>query len=62
MFGGLIGLLIVDPATGAMWKLNDTVIANFNQNSEITHGGKTLKIVNIDQVPIALRGQLVAIK
>ena len=62
LFGGLIGLLIVDPATGAMWKLNDTVIANFNQTSEITHGGKTLKIVNIDQVPIALRGQLVAIK
>lgn len=23
IFGGLIGLLIVDPATGAMWKLRD---------------------------------------
>lgn len=23
LFGGLIGLLIVDPATGAMWKLKD---------------------------------------
>jgi len=25
LFGGLVGLLIVDPATGAMWKLNDHV-------------------------------------
>ena len=24
IFGGLIGLLIVDPATGAMWKLKDS--------------------------------------
>jgi len=25
LFGGLIGMLIVDPATGAMWKLDDHV-------------------------------------
>jgi hypothetical protein len=62
LFGGLIGLLIVDPATGAMWKLNDTVIATFNQTTDITHGRKTLKIANLDQVPLALRGQLVAIR
>jgi hypothetical protein len=28
LFGGLIGILIVDPATGAMWKLDDTVCGN----------------------------------
>lgn len=28
IFGGLIGLLIVDPATGAMWKLGDTFTVN----------------------------------
>lgn len=28
VFGGLIGLLIVDPATGAMYKLDDTHIVN----------------------------------
>ncbi len=28
LFGGLIGWLIVDPATGAMWKLPDMAYAN----------------------------------
>ncbi len=28
LFGGLIGMLIVDPATGAMWELPDSVCAN----------------------------------
>ncbi|WP_174263189.1 CsgG/HfaB family protein [Citrifermentans bemidjiense] len=26
VFGGVIGLLIVDPATGAMWKMDDTLM------------------------------------
>ena len=25
LFGGLIGMLIIDPATGAMWKLPENV-------------------------------------
>jgi len=29
-FGGLIGFLIVDPATGSMWKLNDAVHGNLS--------------------------------
>jgi hypothetical protein len=28
LFGGLIGMLIVDPATGAMWKLPETIQLN----------------------------------
>lgn len=28
IFGGLIGLLLVDPITGAMWKLPDTAQGN----------------------------------
>jgi hypothetical protein len=28
LFGGLIGMLIVDPATGAMWRLSDRVYGN----------------------------------
>ena len=28
VFGGLIGLLIVDPATGAMWRMDETAIVN----------------------------------
>ncbi|QHI70439.1 SHOCT domain-containing protein [Tichowtungia aerotolerans] len=32
IFGGLIGIVIVDPLTGAMWKLDDTVYGNLSQN------------------------------
>jgi len=32
LFGGLIGMLIVDPATGAMWKLEDRVTANLHSD------------------------------
>lgn len=28
VFGGLIGWLIVDPATGSMWKLDETMVVN----------------------------------
>lgn len=28
VFGGVIGLFIVDPATGAMWRLDDTAVVN----------------------------------
>ena len=31
-FGGLIGWLIVDPATGAMWKLDETHVVNMAKN------------------------------
>ena len=30
LFGGLIGFLLVDPATGAMWKLPEVVNVNVN--------------------------------
>jgi len=30
LFGGLIGFLLVDPATGAMWRLDDTVYGNLS--------------------------------
>ena len=32
VFGGLIGILIVDPATGAMWKLDETHVVNMAKN------------------------------
>jgi len=36
IFGGLIGLLIVDPATGAMWKLDESHIVNLSTNTDST--------------------------
>ena len=61
LFGGIIiGMLIVDPATGAMWRLDDNVIATFNQTAEVNHH-HGLHIVTIDQVPLSMRKHLVAL-
>lgn len=39
IFGGLIGLVIVDPATGAMWKLPDHVVINPSASAAMgSHG------------------------
>jgi len=35
IFGGLIGAVIVDPATGAMWKLDKTVIADLSKQTAL---------------------------
>lgn len=62
LFGGvIIGMLIVDPATGAMWRLNDTAVATFQQTADSTSGQRALRIVNIDKVPMKYRGQLLAL-
>src|SRR5690606_11108781 len=32
LFGGLLGILIIDPASGAMWKLNPNVATSLAEN------------------------------
>ena len=61
VFGGLIGLLIVDPATGSMWSLSDTVVSTFQQSANVDFSKRELRIVNIDSVPFSMRSQLVAL-
>ena len=64
LFGGVIvGMLIVDPATGAMWSLKDTVMATFQQTASAAQGGpRQLQIVDINSLPMKYRGQLVALR
>ncbi|MFZ4484826.1 MAG: hypothetical protein ACOYOL_12710 [Chthoniobacterales bacterium] len=63
LFGGvIIGMLIVDPATGAMWSLKDTVMATFQQTASAAHGPRQLQIVDINSLPMKYRGQLVALR
>jgi len=62
LLGGIIGLLIVDPATGAMWTLNDTAIATFQQTASASTGDHGLKVVSIDSLPMKYQGQLVALR
>jgi len=64
LFGGIIiGMLIVDPATGAMWKLDDNVIATFNQTADVspTSPKSGLKVVSIDKIPLSMRKHLVSL-
>lgn len=42
LLGGLIGMLIVDPATGAMWKLPDVQSASLNENKSVSLSVKTI--------------------
>ena len=35
LFGGPLGLLVVDPATGAMWKLKDTVFGSLEPRTQL---------------------------
>ncbi len=66
VFGGAIGMLIVDPASGAMYRIaqKDVQVAltkvealNFPKASP-----NDLQIVSIDQVPAALRARMVPLK
>lgn len=63
LFGGLIGILIVDPITGKMWKLPDLpVFGNLAQKVSSNKSDQSLKIASLDQVPENLRDQLVELK
>ncbi|MCX7973828.1 MAG: hypothetical protein N3B16_04935 [Candidatus Aminicenantes bacterium] len=60
IFGGLIGWLIVDPATGAMWTLKNLHVDLIPESS--SHIKEGLYIVTIDDVPNHLRSEMVRIK
>ncbi len=59
VIGGLVGWVIVDPATGAMWTLNDLHIDMDPLKSSTAH--KQVKIVTIDDVPQHLRSKMIRI-
>lgn len=63
LFGGVIvGMLIVDPATGAMWSLKDTVVATFQQTASAAPGHRELRIVDINSLPMEYHNRLVALR
>ena len=63
IFGGLVGWLVVDPLTGAMYNLTPSEInADLNESVATNDdGGKTLNIVLLEQVPSRLHDELVLI-
>ncbi|RNI30170.1 hypothetical protein EFA69_11770 [Rufibacter immobilis] len=64
IFGGFIGMLIVDPATGAMYKFNQRdVQALLSQNTAFAPlQSEGLKIVSVEDIPQELRDKLIEIK
>ncbi|GIW41600.1 MAG: hypothetical protein KatS3mg076_2177 [Candidatus Binatia bacterium] len=63
LFGGLIGMLIVDPATGAMWKLDDRVVVNLGLKAAARDSGSlSLYIVSLDELPPEYRAALVRVR
>jgi hypothetical protein len=62
LFGGVIGMLIVDPATGAMWKLEDTYSVNLPQVKKVTlKGGQSVGAVSLSDIPLNLRSRMVRV-
>ena len=60
IFGGLIGLLVVDPITGAMYDLSpDTVETSLaSMGLESSNDDGALTVMLMEDVPLALRTQL----
>ena len=61
--GGLIGWLIVDPMTGAMWTLEDSVHANLRSlpSPTLLKNEDGLHIISLADIPTDLRPYLVRI-
>jgi uncharacterized protein YceK len=62
LLGGVIGMLIVDPATGAMYKLenefmNETLTRNVASNSI-----NDLTILGLEEIPFSWKSHLVLLK
>ncbi|MGK0464326.1 MAG: hypothetical protein ACJAT5_000738 [Lentimonas sp.] len=62
VFGGLIGFLIVDPLTGAMYKLDDQVNVTLPADLSLSTENSELRIVTLDKVPENLKDQLIALQ
>lgn len=64
IFGGLLGMLIIDPASGAMWRIDKNagdIFESLDKSTNVT-GTPTLKIMNINDIPENMKQQLVKIK
>jgi len=64
IFGGLIGLLIIDPATGAMYRLNQLDVNETLQNEVKTAATDIpkLRIYDINEIPESWKAKMVAVK
>lgn len=62
LIGGVLGMLVIDPATGAMWKLDTPPINVTLIKSTDVVKEPTLKIVDIKNITQEMREHLVRVK
>ena len=62
LFGGLIGMLVVDPLTGAMWNLEDSVHGDFTTLPVSSVADGNLPVVALNDVPNHLRNHMIPIE
>jgi hypothetical protein len=62
LIGGVIGMLIVDPATGAMWKLDTPPLKVSLERTNAAAQVPTLQIIDIATLPQSAKEKLVRIK
>ena len=60
LFGGLLGILIIDPATGAMWRLDTSQIFADLAPSQ-ANNTLELKIMDINDIPDKWKNHLVSV-
>lgn len=65
LLGGVVGMLIVDPATGAMYKIeNESMTIRLNESNTgdaFASNTPSLEILTIDKLPKNYRGSLVKV-
>ena len=61
IFGGPIGLLIVDPATGAMFKLETEFLNETLSKSVANVDTKELKLLDINKIPSEWKNHLILV-
>lgn len=61
LFGGIIGLLIVDPITGAMYKFPKDITVGAPSVASMQNGNQSLQVASIESLTPAQRKQLVKI-
>jgi hypothetical protein len=60
VFGGLLGFLVIDPATGAMYRLNEVAIdETLEEDKTISQQTRTLEIRDINTLPEKWKQSLV---
>ncbi|HUR10094.1 MAG TPA: hypothetical protein VM012_01920 [Flavitalea sp.] len=62
LIGGVIGMLIVDPATGAMYRLDAAGISEKLESKSSTGATRSLQILDLAQLSPAQQEKLVRIK